>query len=130
MTAAECLVYRSWDDTILFLVREASDRKLRLFAAGCCRNVWHLLPERLRRAVEAAEQQADGLLSEQEWARTVQSVRDIVLNPDSLYLNYTSEEFASLAVAALVDDDLKMAAWGAAKESRMALRRLRKRVAD
>jgi hypothetical protein len=36
-------------------------RKLRLFACGCCRRVWHLLPEGpYRRAVEAAEGHADG----------------------------------------------------------------------
>ena len=50
-----------------FIWREASERKLRLFGAACCRHIWHLLPdERCRRAVEIAELYADGLGTEAE----------------------------------------------------------------
>jgi len=44
------------------------DRKARLFAAACCRQVWHLLDVRGRNAVEAVERYADGMASNEELA--------------------------------------------------------------
>ncbi len=44
-----------------FLSDKTSDRKLRLFACGCCRQVWKDLPlTPVRRAVEVAERFAEG----------------------------------------------------------------------
>jgi hypothetical protein len=62
MTEAEWL---AGDDPTLMqkhLVWDATYRKLRLFAAACCRRVWHLIPDkRSRHAVEVAESYADGI---------------------------------------------------------------------
>jgi hypothetical protein len=56
-----------------FLRGRASDRKLRLFAAACCRLVWDdLTAHRSRRAVETAEAYADGLATDADllWAHS------------------------------------------------------------
>src|SRR5262245_57129261 len=55
-----------WD----FLENHYDPRKMRLFAAACARRIWHLLSdERSRRAVEAAERYADGLIAGDERKR-------------------------------------------------------------
>jgi hypothetical protein len=51
----------------------ASDRKIRLFAAGCCRLAWDSIRTvRCRRAVETAERFADGSATLQELQRAFQ----------------------------------------------------------
>jgi hypothetical protein len=63
MTEAEWLACTDPEPMLAFLRGKAGDRKLRLYACGCCRLVWPLLTDpRSRAAVEAAESYADGLI--------------------------------------------------------------------
>ncbi|MDY3561950.1 hypothetical protein R5W23_003380 [Gemmata sp. JC673] len=61
MTEAEWLAVTDAAPMLGVARRDASERKLRLFAAACCRSVWHRLSDwRSRRVVEVAERYADG----------------------------------------------------------------------
>jgi hypothetical protein len=70
MTEAEWLASTNPEALLAFLRRRPPQRKLRLFACACCRQVWdRLLDPRSRAAVEAAEQFADGLIDADALAR-------------------------------------------------------------
>src|SRR5580765_7907882 len=76
MTGAEWLACDDPEKMLEFLRGKASDRRLRLFACACCRQIWHLLPEEeTRNAVEVAERFADGLADAQELAAARSAAR-------------------------------------------------------
>ena len=61
MTEVEWLACNDPKPMLEFLPGKVSDRKLRLFAVGCCRKIWHLLEsEEDRRTVEIWEEFAEG----------------------------------------------------------------------
>lgn len=80
MTEAEWLACEKPLPMLEFLHDTASERKLRLFACACCRRVWPLLTDkRSRKAVEAAEQFADGCLSPDQFAIVRASAQEAFL---------------------------------------------------
>jgi hypothetical protein len=73
MTEAEWLACTDPRPMLHLLGGKASNRKLRLFACACCRQLWHLLvDERSRHAVQAAE----GLAEEQATLAELGEARD------------------------------------------------------
>jgi hypothetical protein len=69
VTEAKWLVCTDRQKMLNFAFGPTSERKWRLFAVACCRQVWGLLAdERCRHAVEVAERFADGKASRNEAA--------------------------------------------------------------
>jgi hypothetical protein len=67
MTEAEWLSSTDPKRMLEFLRARATDRKLRLFIAGICRNYWHLLSGKpYRQTVDVAERFGDGLATAEE----------------------------------------------------------------
>jgi hypothetical protein len=115
MTEAEWLAATDPQAMLTFLrdTGRTTDRKLRLFAAACCRRVWHLLTdERSRRGVEMAEGRADGLVSGTEWLAGTHLIgRDVDARDDAYravahamdYRNFGLTEAAAVAARYAAD---------------------------
>jgi hypothetical protein len=78
MTEAEWLACVDPEPMLELVRRNASDRKIRLFAVACCRRVWSSLEhEEFRDAVRKAEAFADGLADRAEMLAAHEKARPI-----------------------------------------------------
>lgn len=61
---------------LIFFGGRVSQRKLRLFACACCRDIWHLIPSKAaRRAVEASEDYANGRIRRKDLLQVREQAR-------------------------------------------------------
>jgi hypothetical protein len=69
MTEEEWLECTDPTPMLAFLRGKTSERKLRLFAVGCCRQIWDLLSDKYnRKALTVAERYADGEVTDEKLA--------------------------------------------------------------
>jgi hypothetical protein len=93
------------DEMLRRLSSQAGERRLRLFACGCCRQVWPLLDNpRTRLAVALAERRADGQASEEEVLPAPRSTAG---------LSTVAVAWAAEAVAVLTAWGTDLTEWGA-----------------
>ena len=97
-------------------ISRSGRRRLRLFACACCRQVWYLLHEEGRAAVEAAEGHADGQVTPADLSKArdlaTSSAYGAVLGPGRV----KRAQGASRASA----DAVRCARWAAAGAARLA----------
>jgi len=106
------------------LTARASPRKLRLYAVGCCRRIWHLFTdERCRHAVEVAQRHADGRVGDGDLQAAGQVVASVarVWGGAGDHLPHAAQVVAGAAQAAASASSWD-AAWDAALAARMAAR--------
>src|SRR5258708_1114264 len=77
-------------------------RKLRLFACGCCRQVWELIEDaRSQRAVEVAEQFADRFVSQRDLAEAKQQASEAKKKADNASSGFSCSKHSRKVAAAI-----------------------------
>lgn len=124
MTEAQWRACNSPEAMLNFLTEKASPRKLRLYAIGCCRRIWHLFKdERCRHAVEMAQRFVDGRVNEIDLTAAGQVVASVarVWGDAASPIARATQAIGGAAWAA-TRASAWLSAWDAAWDARMAAR--------
>jgi hypothetical protein len=111
MTEAEWLTCDEYRPVLALHRQVTSSRKWRLFAVGCCRHIWHLLPEEARRLIELTERFVERQVNDKD--RDAARRRDIDFfrdHPALLAAHLSAEPTARIKAAARHDVPVKCVA--------------------
>jgi hypothetical protein len=124
MTEAQFTSSSSPEEMLHHLTEQASPRKLRLYAIGCCYRIWELLhDERCRHAVSRARDFADGRITAVELesaGRTVVGLAKVLGDPSAVWARSTHS--VGGAAWATTRASAWVAAWDAAWDARTVAR--------
>jgi hypothetical protein len=118
MTEDDWLRCTAPEPMLTFLLGKTSDRKLRIFACYCLRQVWHLLNDLGKRLVEAFERQVAGLAEESgSLAPMSHEFADYLQTLDP----HANVHIAGCGVQQMIAGAAWAAAWNVASETRRAI---------
>ena len=101
MTEAEWDACADPEVMLASLRGQVNSRKMRLFACACCRRIWsRLSDERSRKAVEAAERYADGLIAHVDLGRAWTAASEAIQGP---LVSYSGQSVAARAAKHAAD---------------------------
>src|SRR5262249_5441273 len=103
---------------LLYLRGKASNRKLRLFAVGCCRRIAPLFTDdRSREVLKVAEKYADGLVGDRNLTRAADHNYEFIRGEST----HTPARLAAHTANAAAGPAAWPAAWNVVSEARRAL---------
>jgi len=118
VTEGEWLSATEPESMLLYLRGKASNRKLRLFAVGCCRRIAPLFTdERSRAVLKVAEQYADGLVGDKHLYRAADHNYDFIRGEPV----HTPARVAAATANSVAGPSAWAAAWNVVSEARRAL---------
>jgi hypothetical protein len=124
MTEAQWLNSTSPEAILNLLTKSASERKLRLYAIGCCRRIWRLMTDdRCRHAVEMAQRFVDERIGESELAAAGQMASTVARVWGDIGSPVARSSYALGGAAwSATRSPAWVAAWDAAWDARMVAR--------
>lgn len=118
MTEQEWVACTGPETMLEFLRGRGSDRKFRLLACACCRQIWHLLDSWSQKAADVVEHGVDEWVGQTTLAFAAALHEDIIMTVKP----YTARHIAAGIVNAMINGAAWPLAWNTVSEVRRAVK--------